>query len=191
VGVIFVFVTAMKHSASFLSLVFFGAFFISGCDLAQPKNRGQGEPPAPPIEEPQQVVEVPPPPPVKEPDPADNNNTVMVTAAPGMSGKGNYGTPTGNNPMEIITVPISVMFRTQDRVILQQVDYAMNLYKAEHGNAPASHAEFWERIIVANNLQPNQSGANKNRLPQLPPGQEYVYDPKDGVLKIRKPKDVP
>ena len=176
----------MKHSAFFLSLIFLGAFFINGCDLAQPKNLGQGEPPAPPIEVPQPQVEVPPP--VHEPAQAENN-TVTVTAAPGMSGKGNYGTPTGNNPMEIITVPISTMFRTQDRLILQQVEYAMNLYKAEHGRAPASHDEFWERIIVANNLHPDQPSANRNKLPQLPPGQEYIYDPKDGVLKIRKPKD--
>jgi len=177
----------MKNSALFLSLVFLSTFFISGCDLAQPKNKGQGEPP--PMAEPPQKVEVPPPP-AKEPVP-DEDKTVTVVAAPGMSGKGNYGTPTGNNPMEIITVPISVMFRTQDRIVLGQVEHAMNLYKAEHGNAPATHAEFWERIIVANNLQPNPSGNNKNRLPHLPPGQEYVYDPKDGVLKVRKPKDAP
>ena len=180
----------MKNSAFFFSLVFLGAFFISGCDLAQPKNKGQGEPPAPLIEEPQHKVEVPLPPPVEEPAQADDK-TVLVTAAPGMSGKGNYGTPTSNNPMEIITVPISVMFRTQDRLVLQQIEYAMNLYKAEHGNAPATHAEFWERIILANNLQPDQSSMNRNKLPPLPPGQEYVYDPKDRELKIRKPKDAP
>jgi len=180
----------MKNSALFLSLIFLSTFFISGCDLAQPKNKGQGDPPAPPIEEPKQQVEVLLPPPADEPAPEDKK-TVTVMAAPGMSGKGNYGTPTGNNPMEIITVPISVMFQTQDRLVLQQVEHAMNLYKAEWGNAPASHDEFWERIIVANNLQPSQSSANRNKLPQLPPGQEYVYDPKDGQLKIRKPKDAP
>ena len=180
----------MKNSVFFFPLIFLGAFFISGCDLAQPKNKGQDEPPAPLIEEPQQPEAVPPQPPADKPTQPEEN-TVMVPAAPGMSGKGNYGTPTGNNPMEIITVPISTMFRTQDRLVLQQVEYAMNLYKAGHGRVPATHEEFWEQIILANNLQPNQSSSNKNKLPQLPPGQEYVYDPKDGVLKIRKPKNTP
>jgi hypothetical protein len=180
----------MKNLSLFLSLIFIGAFFMSGCGLTQPKDKGQGGQPAPLVEEPQEPAAAVPPLPVKEPAQAEDN-TVMVAVAPGMSGKGNYGTPTGNNPMEIITVPISTMFRTQDRLVLQQVEHAMNLYKAEHGNAPASHEEFWERIIVANNLQPNQSSGNRNKLPQLPDGQEYVYDPKDGVLKIRKPKNVP
>ena len=178
----------MKNSILFLTWVLFGTFFISGCDLAQPQNNGQGEPSAPPIEEPQQKEEVPPLPPADEPEQADDK-AVIVTAAPGMSGRGNYGTPTGNNPMEIITVPISTMFRTQDRFVLQQIEHAMNLYKALHGSAPATHDEFWKDIIVANNFQPNQPSANRNKLPQLPPGQEYIYDPKDGVLKIRKPKD--
>ena len=186
--VLFAFVTAMKNFSFFL-LVVLGTFFMNGCDLTQPKNKGQGAPLAPLVEEPPQPAPAPQP---QANDPAQaKENTIMVTAAPGMSGKGNYGTPTGNNPMEIITVPISVMFRTQDRLVLQQVEHAMDLYKAEHGNAPASHAEFWENIIVANNLQPNPSGSNKNKLPQLPAGQEYEYDPKDGVLKIRKPKDAP
>jgi len=155
---------------------------MSGCDSVQPIDSGQVPPP---VEVPQQQNAVAP----DEDNAPNEDNTVTVKAEPGLSGKGNYGTPTGNNPMEIITVPISTMFRTQDRLVLQQVEHAMNLYKAEHGMAPATHAEFWEKIIVANNLQPNQSSANRNKLPQLPAGQTYVYDPKDGVLKVRKPKD--
>jgi len=183
--VLFAFITAMKNSSLclswvFLSLVFLGTFFLNGCDSTQPKNKEQGEPPAPPVEEPPQLAAVPPQPPVPEPAQA-KDNTTTVAAAPGMSGKGNYGTPTANNPMEIITVPISTMFRTKDQLVLQQIKHAMNLYEAGHGRLPATHEEFVIDIIQENNII----------LPQLPAGQKYEYDPKDGELKIRKPKGSP
>ena len=115
---------------------------------------------------------------------------ILVDAAPGMSGKGNYNVST-NNPVSIIAVPISTMFRVQDQLVLGQITQAMNLYQAEHGKFPATHEEFWERIILANNLQPNQPPGRSPRLPQLPDGQVYVYDPADGVLKILKPSNAP
>ena len=172
----------MKQLIVCFSLTLLCVLFV-GCDMAQPQNKKtEGEQPVvrndPPEEQPAQGAPQ---------DANEKDNTVLVTAAPGMSGKGNYASADGESAMGIITVPISVMFRTQDRLALQQVEYAMNLYKAEHGSAPATHEEFWEKIIVANNLQPNQSNMNRNKLPQLPTGQEYVYDPTDGELKIRKP----
>jgi hypothetical protein len=167
--------TAMKNWGFSLLLGVVCVCVVCGCDSAKPKNLGQDQPPAaqndpPPVE----VPEVPPVP----GNPVQQDNTVMVNAAPGMSGKGNYGTPTGNNPMEIITVPVSTLFRTKDQLILMNIDYAMKLYQGENGRIPASQEEFAEKIILGNNIQ----------LPQLPAGQEYVYDPTDGVLKIRKPR---
>ena len=112
----------------------------------------------------------------------DEDNMVTVQAEPGLTGRGNYASA-GNtsNPMSIISTPISQYFRTQDRIVLQQVEAAMNLYRGEHGNLPATHEEFVIDIIQANNIV----------LPQLPVGRTYVYDPSDGVLKVRGPKNTP
>ena len=168
----------MKHVLFFLSLVFLGSFFLSGCDLAQPQNKGQGEPPV--VQNDPPPEEVPPNQPAQNEPAQSADNTVTVTAAPGMTDKGRYASA-GNtsNPMSIISTPISVMFRTQDRLILQQVDAGMNYFKAENGRAPATHEEFMEKIIRANNI----------KLPQLPTGRSYVYE--GGELKIRHPKDTP
>ena len=173
------FCTAMKHLDVLISLLFIGTLLLGGCDSAQPRNKGKGEQPV--VKNDPPPVEAPPAQPEQQVPAQNENNMVLVNAAPGMSGKGNYGTPTGNNPMEIITVPISTMFKTKDRLVLMNIDHAMNLYRAEHGQIPASHVEFMENIIRANMIQ----------LPQLPAGQEYVYDPSDGVLKIQKPKNAP
>ena len=164
----------MKNLISAFSLVCLCMFCASGCDLAKPQNKGQEKPA---VQNDQLPIEVPPNPPEQGQNvPAQTaDNTVTVPAAPGMSGKGNYGTPTGNNPMEIITVPISTMFRVQDQVVLFQIQDAVNKFRAEHDRFPASHEEFMEKIIRANNIQF-----------RLPPGHEFVYE--GGELKIRKPK---
>ena len=162
-----------KLMVPFLLVFVLGVFFVSGCDLAQPLNKGEPEQPAAWNDEPPENA-----PPAEIPQ--VEVNTVEIKADVGMSGKGNYGPPVGN-PMEIITVPISAMFRTRDRLVLQQIAHAMNLYNGIHERIPASHEEFMDDIIRANNI----------RLPQLPHNQEYIYDPKDGELKISKPKDVP
>ena len=179
--------TAVRNLNFFIPLAFFGLFLTIGCDQAQPKNRGQGVKPV--VQDAPPLVEVPLAAPEQKEPAKEEDNAVMVQAAPGMSGRGNFGPPTGNNPMEIITVPISTLFHTRDRLALMQIEQAMNLYRAEHGQFPATHAEFWERIVVANMLHP--TSGSRNKLPELPPGQEYVYDPRDGVLKVRKPRDAP
>ena len=178
---------ATKNVILVLPVVFLGLLFMSGCDSAQPKNAGQGVRPVVPQDPP--PGEAPPVAPAQNEPAKEEDNTVMVEAAPGMSGRGNFGPPTGNNPMEIITVPISTLFHTRERLALMQLEHAMNLYRAEHGQLPATHAEFWERIVVANMLHP--ASGSRNRLPELPPGQEYVFDPRDGQLKVRKPRDAP
>ena len=150
------------------------AFFAGGCDLAQPLNKeddvpiaGQNEP-FPENTLTQETAQ-------------DEDNTVAVKAEVGFGSQGHYGAFTGANPMEIITVPISAGFRAREMIVLQQIEQAMNLYKAEHGRGPDSNAEFMERIIRANNI----------KFPPLPPNQEFVYDPSDGQLKINKPKGAP
>jgi hypothetical protein len=92
-------------------------------------------------------------------------------AAAGVTGKGNY-------QPGLITTPVSIYFRVQERLIFEvQIPHAMQLFEAENGYKPRSHEEFMEKIIKANNLE----------LPDLPPGHRYVYDPERGELMVEHP----
>jgi len=163
----------MKHLIFPLSFVFLCSFFMNGCDTAQPNKKGGGEQPV--VQNDPPPVEVPANPP-EQPQNAEEK-TVTVAATPQtVATRGNYASAGDtSNPMSIITTPISVMFRTQDRIVLQQVEAGMNYFKAEHGRIPATEAEFMEKIIKANNIQ----------LPPLPAGQKYVYE--GGELKVQRP----
>ena len=78
----------------------------------------------------------------------------------------------------IVSEPIRQMFRAEQRIILLNVESAMKLYKAEHGKLPASHEDFMKKIIEANSI----------KLPELPDGERYVYDPKVGELMVERPR---
>ena len=83
-------------------------------------------------------------------------------------GVGQKGGDYGGGPlMKHITTPASVYWRAQERITFDQIKHAMDLYKATNGSAPKTHEEFMEKIIKEGML----------KLPQLPPGQRYVYLP--------------
>jgi len=167
----------MKKLIFPLSLIFLCSLFVSGCDLAQPQRQEQGVQPV--VQDDPQPVEVPGGVPVEQHAPPQDaeDETVLVRAAPGMTGRGNYASATANNPMGIITVPVSQYFRVQDRLVLQQIEHAINLFRATHDRLPASQEEFMTDIIRANNIA----------LPRLPDGHTYVYE--EGELKVRRPRD--
>ena len=71
---------------------------------------------------------------------------------------------------------LSARFRAEHKLILIQVEHAMNLYNGLHGHYPKSHDEFMTNVIQANSLQ----------LPELDEGFEYLYDPDDHQLKMRR-----
>jgi hypothetical protein len=50
------------------------------------------------------------------------------------------------------------------------------MYKGLNGSNPKTHDEFMSKIIQENNIQ----------LPELPPGDKYVYDPEKGELMVEK-----
>ena len=164
-----------NRTIPFLLALFPCILFTGGCDLAQPLNKEEEVPIA--VQNEPAKENAPP----QEETAQDEDNTVTVKAEVGFGPQGHYGPFTGANPMEIITVPISSGFRVREMLFLQSIEHAINLYKAEHGRGPASNAEFMERIIRANNI----------KFPPLPPNQEFVYDPRDGQLKINKPKNAP
>ena len=114
---------------------------------------------------------------VKKPAPpepeAPPEDTVREEADVGVGEKGSgYG---GG----IITTPVSVYWRTQEKIAYQiQIPQALQLFKANNGRAPESHEEFMEKIIGEQNID----------LPELPAGHKYVYDPKEEKLMVEHPK---
>ena len=108
--------------------------------------------------------------PTAEPKP----DAVREKAAVGMGEKGRgYG---GG----VITTPIKAMWSAREKVFLDQMYHALDLYKADHdGHAPKTQDEFMQQIIKENHLQ----------LPALPEGERYVYDPNTGELMVEKPKE--
>ena len=55
----------------------------------------------------------------------------------------------------------------------------MALFKATEGRAPKTHEEFMERIIKAGTI----------KLPELPEGHRYRYDPQTEQLMVEQPAD--
>jgi hypothetical protein len=77
-----------------------------------------------------------------------------------------------------IVEPARTLFAVRERLIFStQIPQAMQLYKATHGRGPASEDEFMREIIQANNI----------RLPELPAGHRYVYDPASQELLVERP----
>jgi len=142
-----------------------------GCDDGARAPSGPASKPATPAPTvtlpPQQVVPPAAPAAVEEP--------VHV----GMGAKGHYGGP------GLVTTPVAAYWRTQDRLAIQQLIQAMRIYEAMNNGCPKTHDEFMEKIVKANMI----------RLPVLPPGQEYIYDPtqvdlpENTGLMVRRPAE--
>ncbi|NLS91855.1 MAG: hypothetical protein GXX96_06700 [Planctomycetaceae bacterium] len=101
------------------------------------------------------------------PEPAPQPERKKAEA--GVTGRGNYGGGFG-------TTALSTRVRVQEKLEFLQVDQALNLYKASTGALPKTHEEFMEKIIKANQIN----------LPQLQPGDKYIYDPEKGQLMVEK-----
>ncbi len=78
----------------------------------------------------------------------------------------------------MVTEPIRQYFRAQQRIQFIVMEKAIRDYKTLHGRMPKTHDEFMKEII--------QAGAV--RLPELPDGEEYVYDPEQEELMVRRPR---
>lgn len=100
-------------------------------------------------------------------------NLVQEKAQAGVSGKGDYGGP------GIVTTPISTYFQVKERLVFEvAIPQAIQLYEATNGFKPKTQDDFMRDIIQANNL----------KLPALPAGHRYVYDPKKGELMVEHPE---
>lgn len=103
-------------------------------------------------------------------------DTERVVAETGVGAKGrDYG---GG----VITEPVRQYFRAPQMVAFNvQIPHALQLWEATNGRSPASHEEFMQEIITANQI----------KLPMLPPGEKYVYDPEKKELFVERPKKQP
>lgn len=157
----------------------------AGAGASQPERPTTPAPPPVP-ETPRRPVAMPPgiaspdevmqtqPSPGMVPQPVPTEPTVV--AVPAEVGVGQKGRTLGQPGF--LTTPVYVYFRSQEMVAFRiQVPQAMQLFKAANGRAPQSHEEFWREIIEANGI----------RLPQLPPGHRYVYDPAREELMVEQP----
>ena len=78
----------------------------------------------------------------------------------------------------MIVQPARTLFAFKQRAVFEiQIPSAMKLFKATEGRNPKSHDEFMTKIIKANSI----------KLPELPAGQTYDYDPQLGELMVQKP----
>jgi hypothetical protein len=91
-------------------------------------------------------------------------------------GSGEKGRGYGGGP---VTTPVAAYFSVRERLVFDaEIPHALDLYKATEGHAPRSQDEFMRDIVTANRI----------RLPTLPPGHRYVYDPKSEQLMVEHPK---
>jgi len=140
------------------------------------KIPGEPTPPVPPSEE------LPMAPPSQTPPPTPPSDGFPM-APPGESGtEPRADPPAGAGSRDatpgIVATPAVDYLSTRDRIAFAvQIPQAMKLYKAANGRAPRSHEEFMREIIRANSIQ----------LPELPPGEQYLYDPQREELMVERP----
>jgi hypothetical protein len=119
--------------------------------------------------------------PAKPPTKA-SSEPVSPTPRPGMLiEKADVGSgQKGRYEQGIITTPVSTYFRAQERITFYiQLPEYLRAYKFEHDfKGPKTNEEYMEKIIKKNNI----------RLPDLPPGHRYLYDPKEEQLVVERPQ---
>ena len=108
------------------------------------------------------------------PAPPAQPQVYHTTAQAGDSG---FKKGQGYGRMSIFGSNVASLYRTNERINLQMIEYNMKLYKAEHGNAPKTHEEFMSKIIQAGMI----------KLPELKEGCRYEYNPQTEELEIVHP----
>lgn len=68
------------------------------------------------------------------------------------------------------------------KITFDMIKYNLNIYDAAESHFPRTHEEFMEKFLP-------QYYPAALPLPELEPGDEYIYDPEDHLLKIYRPND--
>lgn len=76
---------------------------------------------------------------------------------------------------KVIAQPAVSYFAAKEKLVFEvQVPQALGLYEATNGEGPRSHDDFMRDIIAANGI----------KLPELPAGRQYRYDPETKKLMV-------
>lgn len=112
--------------------------------------------------------------PAAAPSPAPAADMERVKAEKGVGVKGR----SLDQHEGVLVTPAKAYFSVRERAVFEmQIPQAIKLFKATNGNGPKTHEEFMSQIIDANQI----------RLPELPAGQRYVYDPEKEELQVERP----
>lgn len=199
-----------RHVVVLPLVLLFGIVLTGGCDAPPPvANSGVPAPPPPPGSQPAVAPAPPPPaptgqaplppetkfgafagsiddlaarpqsapspPPAPATTPSVESATERVKAEKGVGIKGR----SLDQYEGVIVTPAKAYFSARERIAFEiAVPHALNLYKASEGHAPKTHEEFMEKIVEFNQI----------KLPLLPQGHKYVYDPMTEQLMVERPK---
>jgi len=118
-----------------------------------------------------------------QPSNTDTTQTANPPAPPpeyrttAQAGDSGFKKGQGYGRMSIFGSNVASLYRTNERINLQMIEYNMKLYKAEHEKAPRTHEEFMAKIINAGMI----------KLPELKQGCYYEYNPQTEELEIVHP----
>ena len=98
--------------------------------------------------------------------------TVREKAAVGV---GERGRGYGGDP---ITAAIKARWSAEERIVFDKIRHDLDIYKADKGQFPRDFQEFKKEILSPSNL----------KLPPLPTGDSYSYDPIGGELLVEHSK---
>jgi len=126
--------------------------------------------------------------------PADNNSqpgnapSVGLPTVPGDPDANKSPVPADAKPLGAdekdlgggyIGAVFSAYFSVKDKILVQQLDQSLALYKLDHNDKPPqTEQEFMDEVVKKNGL----------KLPELEPGKKYHYDPATGKLYVASPK---
>jgi hypothetical protein len=107
--------------------------------------------------------------------PQDGDSTPGADREKAVRGSGVKGRKYGGG---IITEPVRQYFRLQQATVFEiQIPHDVGLFKAEHNRYPKDWDEFKTAILEPAAIQ----------LPELPEGEHYVFDSKEGELMVERP----
>lgn len=109
-----------------------------------------------------------------QPAPLPNVERVEAKAGVGIKGQG----LNQEHINQTIAAPVKSLFAFEQKAVFDfQIKPTLELYKATNGNYPKTHEEFMTKIIQQNQI----------KLPELPPGERYVWDPQQAQLMVERP----
>jgi hypothetical protein len=107
-------------------------------------------------------------------DPGPAPGMMREVARPGVTGKGGYE----EGILAPLTTPLNTYWSAKEMAVYEiAIPRAMQIFEFAKERKPNSHEEFMREIIRKNNF----------KLPELPVGVRYVYDPKRGELMVERP----